>query len=114
MAKELCKAGKEFSWLIDMSIDPVFGQPKDGWKVIDIAATKKQPVKLKVELCSSTRSVTLTCTTNDLKVKEVIRRKRTAKKAGIGAGITTKEAADALTGKGAERNEQPKSPENIQ
>ena len=76
-------------------------------------------VKLVVEIRTRKSTVKLSCTTRDLKVKEIVRRKRKAKKDNLGTGITTaeKEAAAAIQGSGpvkeGDESEQPESPANL-
>ena len=125
------KEGKpnQMGWSLDISVDPVMVESpkKNGWMEIDIEATQEQPVKLEIELHSSRRTIKLSCTTTDLKMKEIIRRKKTPKEVTgdtkfsgttksvitnahkmAKAGLTTKEAAEAIrdSGRGKSRVKQ--------
>lgn len=111
----------KIGWELEIDVDFIEGTPKNGWKTIDVEATAKQPVSLKLKLHSAERTILLECTTKDLKQREILRRKKVVKGTGKTETISgakppildSGSSAKAKEGDGGELPENT-SPTNIQ
>lgn len=124
---------KDVKWSYDISVDEaVWTVDKEGWAIIDFEATEKKigkKLNLKVELQNTKEKITIICTSEDLNIKTIRKRKRTAKKdkpttgeilinqmakAGIEAAKAGQALRESVKPKEGDANEQESvSPANI-